>query len=128
MEAYKSGLDRIGILVASACFLHCIVLPVFLTTLPVWGVEVLENRYIEIATILLTLVAGGWAILRGFRKHHGNVSLLLLFSTGISSLAVASLVSSEVAERLLKTAGALLVVMAHVQNWRKCRKCTVCGK
>jgi hypothetical protein len=126
MTTYKSRFDSISIFVSALCVIHCILLPIFLTTLPLWGFEVMENIWIESGTILISLVAGGWAIWRGYVKHHQRLFIPLLFIAGLSLMITANLIKNEKAEMVLKGAGALLVIVAHVVNWRVCRRCVVC--
>jgi uncharacterized membrane protein len=120
MIPYRSGLDSISIFIASLCIVHCIVLPVFLTTLPLWGFEVLENTFIEIATVLTALLAGGWAIFRGYREYHKSLSIVILFVAGLGSMTAANFLNDEALEMLLKGMGAIVVVAAHIWTRRKC--------
>jgi drug/metabolite transporter (DMT)-like permease len=127
MTSYKSRLDTIGIFVASLCILHCIALPLLLTTVPLWGFELLENMYIEIATLLTAFFAGGWAIFRGYKKIHRNISIPLLFISGLMLMVVADFLGNEFLEMPVKGIGAVLVITAHVTNWRKCRTHMACA-
>lgn len=119
---YKSRFDAISMLVSLACLLHCILLPLFLTTLPLWGFELLENRFIEAATILLSALVGGYAILRSFTKYHRNVWVVVLFVLGLLAM-IAGCFPIPVNEAPVKLAGACLVIAAHIQNWRLSRRC-----
>jgi hypothetical protein len=105
---------------------HCLVLPLFLTTLPIWGFEVLENVYVEMATTITAFLIGGWAIVNGYRKHHKNLFIVGLFTSGLLLMLVAGLRDDEIWEILLKGIGAVFVILAHVRNWRQCRACAVC--
>jgi hypothetical protein len=123
MKVYKSYLDSISIGISALCVVHCIVLPIFLSTLPLWGVEVLENSAIEAITILSTLLAGGWAIGKGYWKYHQHLFIPVLFTAGLFSMMSANFMQTEVLEMLLKGSGAILIVSAHVVNWKKCSAC-----
>lgn len=123
--AYKPAWDNISIFIAALCMVHCIALPLLLTTLPLWGFEVLENPWIELATVITAFLAGGWAIYRGYRRFHKRLSIVVLFFAGLSLLTVANFLHGEVMEMLLKGAGAVLVIIAHVLNWRRCRPCSM---
>ena len=123
MKVYKSYLDNISIGISALCVVHCIILPIFLSTLPLWGVEVLENPAIELITVLSTLLAGGWAIGKGYWKYHQHLFIPMLFITGLFSMTVANFMQSEALEMLLKGFGAILIVSAHISNWKKCSAC-----
>lgn len=122
-KAFKLNLDFVSIVVSVLCVVHCIGLPILFSTLPLWGMEVLENGYIEVASILLTLVAGGEAIRKGYVRYHRSVSIVVLFLLGFSLMTGANFVVAPVWEMLLKGSGALFVVGAHLTNWKKSRTC-----
>lgn len=121
MTSYKSRLDTIGILVAFLCILHCIALPLLLTSATLWGFELMENIYIEIAAVLIAFFAGGWAIFKGYKKFHRDLSIIILFTSGLVLLIAADLLNHELLEMLTKGVGAVLVITAHLINWRKCK-------
>lgn len=123
---YKSHFDRISILVSLLCMAHCILLPVFFTKLPVWGFEILENSLLEGATILISFLAGGWAIWQEHRKFHNNRTIPVLFIIGLTIMTIAVFGADENIEMVLKGLGAVLIITAHVLNWNKCRACSVC--
>lgn len=120
----KLNLDFFSIAVSLLCVVHCIGLPILFSTLPLWGMEVLENRFIELASILLTLLAGGEAIRKGYVRYHRSVYIVVVFLLGFSLMTVANFVDAPVWEMLLKGSGALFVIGAHLTNWKKCRACT----
>jgi len=66
-KQYSKWLDTIGIGASLACAIHCIALPVLFTTLSIFGVELLENRAVEITSIGISLVVGSWVLLRGIQ-------------------------------------------------------------
>ena len=117
---YRSRWDAIGIAASFACAIHCVLLPVIFTTLTLFGVEFLENVYLEIITILVSMTAGSWALFRGFKKHH-NKTLLVLFIAGLSLMITGNLLSSQYAEVISKLAGSTLIIIAHLKNVRQCR-------
>jgi cation transport ATPase len=125
MTPYKARLDKISIAVALACMLHCVLVPVLLTTLPLWGVEILENVYIELATIAIALVAGGWAVWTGYRKYHRKLFIPLLFTAGITLMAATTFFEHESIETIGKSMAALLVIIAQVLNWRASHRCNI---
>ena len=120
---YKSRFDAISSFVALLCLVHCVLLPLFVTTLPLWGFELLENPMIEAGTVLLSLLVGGYAIRRSFTKCHRNGWVVGIFFVGLLTMVWGNFVSST-SEGNVKLAGACLVIIAHIQNWRLSRRCS----
>ncbi|SFW85333.1 MerC domain-containing protein [Chitinophaga sancti] len=117
---YRSRWDAIGIVASFACAIHCVLLPLIFTTLTLFGVEFLENVYLETLTILVSMCAGSWALFRGF-KHHHNRTLIIIFFTGLTLMITGNLLSFHFAEIICKLAGSTLIIIAHLKNVRECR-------
>lgn len=107
------------------CAIHCVFLPVFFSTLPLWGVEIIENFWLEIATISITAIIGSWAIWRGYRNYHRSKSILVLFGLGFVLMLIANLHSFHSLEQILKLGGAVFITIAHIKNWKKSHHCIV---
>ncbi|UYQ94031.1 MerC domain-containing protein [Chitinophaga horti] len=116
--AYQQKWDMISIGASLACAVHCVLLPVLFTTLPLFGMEILENIYLEVFTILVSLFVGGRALWRGYRLHHGRKSLLYVFLVGMLLMVSGNLLHGSLVEVGFKLGGAVLVVWAHVKNWQ----------
>lgn len=124
-KPYALNLDFFSIVVSLLCALHCILLPLVFSTLPLWGFEVLENSAIEWASIILTLGAGGEAIRKGYTRFHRSRSIVFVFLVGFALMTGANWTEGAATEMVLKGAGALLVIGAHLGNWQKSRSCRV---
>lgn len=127
LSVYKSIWDKLSIGASIACAVHCVALPLVFTTLPLLGVELLENIYLELCTIAISLFIGGWAVWKGYRKHHRSKLLLVMFIAGILLLVAGNFVTTEAAEMVCKFTGAGLLITAHIVNWRKCKQCVLCN-
>jgi hypothetical protein len=123
MKEYKGKFDRLGIAVSFICLVHCVVLPVFLTTLSFAGMEVLHNRILELGTLLLAVSTGFMAMRNGYLKHEQS-GIVVVFVLGMVLMISGNFSFTEPFETLCKTAGALLVIGAHIRNFRVSR-CTV---
>ena len=64
LSNYKSKWDSISISASLLCAIHCVVLPLFFTTLPLFNFDIIENIWIESFTILVSafLVAGPFSM------------------------------------------------------------------
>lgn len=125
---YKSHADRIGITASLICAVHCVALPVFFTTVPFLGIEILKNPFIEAATILVSMCVGGWAIVRGYRLYHKKKMILSFFIAGLALMIAGNFVPYNWADMGLKFAGGTLVILAHVKNWRSSKHCIMCNE
>lgn len=124
-SAYQAKWDAIGIGASLACAVHCVLLPVIFTTLSLFGVEILENVFLEILIVGVSISAGGWAIWRGYKRMHRQKAVLVYFVVGLLLMITGNFVAYEPLEMGLKIVGAILLITAHIRNWRGCRDCEV---
>ena len=128
-RVYKTKWDYIGIGASVACTIHCVLLPVLLTSLPLIGYDLLKNSALEIATIMTSLIVGSWALFNGYKKHHHRLWPLLSFVVGIGLVIISNTLDEAGAkEELLKLSGAFCIVTAHGFNLRYCRHCLAATK
>ncbi len=111
--------DVLGIATSLACAVHCAILPLILTSLPLFGVNIIENVAFEYFMIFLAFVIGAVALWHGYRKHHHSKIPLSLFSGGIL-LLVAKQYWHDYQYFFLPFA-VLAIVSAHLLNYRSCR-------
>jgi hypothetical protein len=79
----KVNWDAVGVGASVACAVHCAVLPLMLTSLPVLGINLIDNAGFEYGMIGLALCIGFFALWQGFRKHHGQFRPFLIFGAGM---------------------------------------------
>lgn len=116
----RINLDAIGITTSLACAIHCAVLPLFFSGLPLFGVNIIHNEAFEAGMIALAFVIGSWSLYHGFRKHHRRILPFALFSLGIT-LLVFKLFFIHYETWLLIPAVAC-IVSAHFLNYQFCRR------
>ena len=116
--------DALGVSATVACAIHCAVLPLLLSSLPLFGINILNNIFFETGMILLALVVGTYSLSHGYRKHHHHHLPLILFITGISLLFLKQIID-ELHIWLLIPA-VVFIISAHYLNWRLCRKAKHC--
>ncbi|MBW8683120.1 MerC domain-containing protein [Chitinophaga rhizophila] len=124
-QAYEMKWDAIGIGASLACAIHCILLPVIFTTLTLFDIDILENVYLEVLTVFVSMSIGGWAIWRGYKRLHGQKSVLFYFAAGLLLMIAGNFIHGSVIEMGLKFGGAALLITAHIKNWKSCRGCEV---
>jgi|SRR5688572_25938648 len=111
--------DALGIGASLACAIHCALLPLFLTSLPLFGLNIIHNTGFEVGMIVLSLAIGCYSLYHGYRKHHHSWIPLTLFFSGFIFLVMKQFFV-EYATWLLIPA-VLLIVSAHLLNYKYCR-------
>lgn len=101
-----------------ACAIHCAGLPLFITSLPLIGMEFLTNEWIEISMIVLSVIVGTWALTGAYSIHKSFVPLTML-TLGFVLIGSGHLI--ENLESALVPLGGLSIAGAHYGNWRLSR-------
>lgn len=115
----KINWDALGITTSMACAIHCAVLPLFLSSLPLFGVNIIENIRFEYGMILLAFAVGAYSLYHGRKKHHHSWLPLIIFAVGIAFL-LAKMTWHEWRNWFLLPA-VICIVTAHFLNYRLCR-------
>jgi uncharacterized membrane protein YoaK (UPF0700 family) len=116
---FKINWDAFGIAASVACAIHCAVLPLILSSLPLFGINIIENQGFEFLMIALAFVVGVYSLYHGRKKHHHSYYPMVLFAAGISLLFLKSMLHSHSLMLLLPALS--LVVIAHYLNYKLCR-------
>jgi hypothetical protein len=116
---YKINWDALGIGASLACAIHCALLPLFLTSLPLFGLNIIHNQAFEIIMILLALTIGTFSLSHGYRKHHHSPLPLLIFFSGFVFLVLKQFYITF--ETWLLVPAVILIISAHLLNYRNCR-------
>ena len=119
MMKFKINWDAFGVGTSLACAIHWAVLPFFLTSLPIFGANIIDNTIFEAGMILLALGIGSYSLYHGFKKHHHNLLPLILFFSGFIFLVLKQFFISY--ETWLLIPAVILIVTAHFFNFRYCR-------
>jgi hypothetical protein len=111
--------DAIGISASLACAIHCALLPLFFSSLPLLGINILHNYQFEFGMILISFAIGAYSLYHGYKKHHHSFKPIVLFSLGIG-IMFSRMIFREIELYLLFPAAAL-IIYAHVNNHMRCR-------
>src|SRR5690349_13965493 len=84
----KINWDVLGIGTSLACAIHCALLPLFLNSLPLFGINIIDHPGFEIFMIVLAFVIGIGSLYHGFRKHHHSPLPMLIFIAGFTFLVM----------------------------------------
>ena len=111
--------DALGIATSIACAIHCALLPLLLSSLPLFGVNILNNVSFEAGMILLAFSIGSYSLYHGFRKHHHRWLPLLIFTSGFIFLVLKQFFILY--ENWLLVPAVILIISAHFLNYKFCR-------
>jgi hypothetical protein len=118
--------DALGVVTAVACAIHCALLPLFLSSLPLFGVNIIHNFFFEAGMIGAAFFIGTYSLYHGFRKHHHQLVPLFVFATGFIFLVVKEFFVQY--ETWLLIPAALFIITAHFLNFIFCRRANHCHK
>jgi uncharacterized membrane protein len=116
--------SALGVSAAVACAIHCALLPLFISTLPLFGINLLDNIYFEAGMILVALLIGGLTLLHGYRKHHHRLAPLFYFILGMGLLIINHFLPSKPILLVILSSG--LIIIAYYLNWKYCRQAKHC--
>ena len=116
----KINWDALGIAASVACAIHCALLPLFLTSLPLFGVNIIENTGFELLMVALAFGVGSYSLYHGRKKHHHSWLPIVVFSIGIVFLFAKIAWHEWSLLLLIPAVGA--IVTAHYLNYRLCRE------
>jgi hypothetical protein len=119
LNKFKINWDALGITTSVACAIHCALLPIFLTSLPIFGVEVIENMTVEIVMIAIAFAIGIYSLYHGWKRHHHSPVPMIVFSIGFFFL-VLKLFFIEYEGWLLIPA-VIGIISGHILNYKSCR-------
>ena len=112
-------LDKVGIVMAILCALHCLLVPVVLPTLALVGLSFLGYEWFERLVLTIGLLIGVLAIGSGIRHHGSPLPMIALILGGF--LYFFKDILGHRMEPWLIVMGALLLITAHTLNLHLCR-------
>ena len=121
---FKINYDALGIAASVACAIHCALLPLVITSLPILGINIINNIWFEILMILLAMVIFIYYLIHGFKKHHHKMLPIGIFTDGMALLLFKQIFHQYQIWFLVPAV--TLIVSAHYINYRKCRKADHC--
>lgn len=125
MKLYRltERLDGAGMMASVLCAIHCALLPLVITLLPLWGLDFLGEEWLELGMIALALMLGSFSLGLSFFKHHRRSAPLYLLAGGFALIVGGHFLGQESLEPVLIPLGGFTIAAAHYVNWRfsKCR-------
>ena len=116
-------LDRLGMTASTLCAIHCALAPIFLTALPLAGLQFLANEWVEITMIIVSVILGTLSLSISYRKQHKKVLPFFILFAGFALIGTGHFAGIESLEPVLIPMGGFTVAAAHLINWRLNRLC-----
>ena len=125
MGNIRASLDTVGAAISWLCVVHCLLVPIVLAAVPLWGLSFLTDEKVEWATISTSILIAVVSFVPSYLHRHRAMRVLLLFAGGIGAILFAGLFMEEdlVVKALFLLTGAALISSAHLINRRLCRDC-----
>lgn len=116
-------LDRLAIFFSGLCTVHCVLVTLAITAIPIWGLGFLTSPAFHEAFLLMVIPVSLLGLWAGHRLHRQRRPLLL----GIAALSMMVLavvlrdtgVVGVAGESAINIPGALLLATAHWMNLRR---------
>jgi hypothetical protein len=122
----KINWHALGISASIICAIHCAVVPLLLSSLPLFGVNIIENLWVELLLLGTAFVIGATTLWHGYKKHHHKKTPMLLFSAGMLLFIVHQLYETSYGIWTFIIPGVTAIISAHLLNHRKCRMAHHC--
>ena len=123
-EKGNSKLDNVGMTASVLCAIHCAIVTLLITVLPLVGLGFLANPLVEWSMIIFALFIGIYAIgLSYVHTHHKPLPVLLLIG-GFVIIIIGHLFVSGWHEALVVPVGGLMIATAHFFNFRYSSSCS----
>lgn len=118
-----SKLDHIGITASTLCAIHCAIVPVILTFLPLAGVGFLATPVFEWSMIALALLLGVLSILLSYVRTHRRALPLLILAAGFAAVVLGHIYLKGWIEAVVVPLGGLTIAAAHFVNFKYAGSC-----
>ena len=111
-------IDRIGITASTLCAIHCAVVPLIFTSLPLIGLGFLALPLVEWGMIVFALMVGVYSIGLSYLRTHRRPMPVILLVMGFAIIMLGHAFFSGRMESIIVPAGGLLIAVAHFVNYR----------
>lgn len=112
--------DRVGMCTSFLCMIHCMAVPLLF----IFGIDsiliLVDQEWLELSIIALSLVIGLVAFLRGFLRHKQHF-IPVLFVSGFLLIINGEAVEPLFLKAFLSVVGASIIAYAHYHNLKLMR-------
>jgi hypothetical protein len=127
-------LDKAGMIASITCAIHCMIMPLVVTLLPIFGLSLFATEEFEWMLLMVSAMLGVTSLCFGFKKHK-SFRAFSFFGIGLTFLVIGRLAHEHVSHfrvftfdiyLLFLVAGAILVALSHWLNNKLCKSCLPC--
>ena len=127
-------LDKAGMIASITCAIHCMIMPLVVTLLPIFGLSLFATEEFEWILLMVSAMLGVTSLCFGFKKHKSFRAFSFL-GIGLTFLVIGRLAHEHVSHfrvftfdiyLLFLVAGAILVALSHWLNNKLCKSCLPC--
>jgi len=123
---YGHFIRKAGLILSGLCAIHCLLVPVFITLLPVAGYYIKLNAWLEIIIYLSILFFGGGLMLADYKHHRAKMPLTLFFG-GFVLIAASHFSSNLLLSNVLIICGGISFAAGQMLNISLHKKVNKCG-
>jgi hypothetical protein len=120
-------LDNIGMTASALCAVHCAVVPVLITALPLMGLGFLADPWVEWWMIILALVIGISSLSLSYLNTHRRILPLIMLAAGFGVIITGHLLITGWLEAVIVPCGGLTIAAAHFVNYKYAGVCKIDG-
>ncbi len=115
----KLNWDGLGIATSILCAIHCALLPLMLTSLPLLGINIIHNLFFEWLMVIIAIGVGIYSLSHGYKRHHHQLLPIIVFSIGAFFLVIKQFIHTEFT---FLTIAVVCIISAHYINYRLCTR------
>ena len=128
-SARSFDLDQAGTIASLTCAVHCAIMPLAITLLPLLGLTFLADERLEWGLLGLSGLIGVSSLCLGFREHRRRIALAVL-AVGLSLLTLGRISEEHQwghGAVLVVVLGGMTIAASHLMNRHLCRTCRRCS-
>lgn len=125
-------IDKVGMFSSLTCAIHCLIVPLIITLIPIFGLSLFVTEYFEWGMLSFSAVLGISSLCFGFKKHKSYKAFAFL-SSGLLLIIIARLHHSHSHGHIefdhftiMLVLGSVLVAASHYLNNKLCGNCKPC--
>jgi hypothetical protein len=122
--------DKTGAAVSWVCAVHCLAIPLIVSSFPLLGLSFLAGEAVEYVFIGLSVVIAAVSLLPAYFKSHRKIRAVLLFTSGIGFMIFSDILFEDdlTGKIVFVSVGAICITLAHFINRHLCKTCRNCDE
>ena len=122
---YNAVWDILGISASTLCAIHCLLLPLLIPVLAVFGLDLFHSHKFDVIVIFSAMTIAFYSLTHGYLKRHRKLYPFIFWGLSAAFFFNREIFGHEY-EHLVAVGGSFFIVLTHFVNWRLCQSCPVC--